>query len=59
MHEPDFWTQCAESMEQTIEGRRLIANELADIASRIWHRMSQKLDIVVHGIGDRPHRPPV
>ncbi|MBS0640681.1 MAG: hypothetical protein U1E70_27445 [Acetobacteraceae bacterium] len=59
MHEPDFWTQCAEAMEQTIEGRRLIANELADLASRAWHTVSHKLESAIHGLDNRPHLPPV
>ncbi len=32
MSEPDFWTQSAEAMELTVEGNRLIAQEVAAFA---------------------------
>jgi hypothetical protein len=43
MHEHDFWTQSAEAMEMTIEGNRLIARELADLARNLWHRTGRAL----------------
>jgi hypothetical protein len=43
MQEPDFWTQTAEAMELTIEGNRLIAQEIAASARDLWHRMGQTL----------------
>jgi hypothetical protein len=43
MHEPDFWTQSAEAMELTIEGNRLIAQEIAAVARNLWHRMVRSL----------------
>ena len=59
MHEADFWTQCAEAMEQSIEGRRLIANEIANLLRQAWRALSLKLDHAVAAIGERPHLPPI
>ncbi len=59
MHEPDFWTNCAEAMEMSIEGNRLIAQELADLAGNLWHRMIRSLDGLLRGHGQHRHLPPV
>jgi len=57
MHEPDFWTNCADAMELSIEGNRLIAREIGGLARDLWHRLGQALAAVVHP-GHR-HLPPV
>ncbi len=57
MHEPDFWTQSAEAMEMTIEGNRLIAQEIAAFARDLWQRMSRSL-VGYLSAGHR-HLPPV
>jgi hypothetical protein len=36
MHDRDFWTNCADAMEMSIEGDRLIAREIADAARRLY-----------------------
>ena len=38
MHEPDFWTGLADAMEQSIEGNRMIARELGDLARDLLRR---------------------
>jgi hypothetical protein len=43
MYEPDFWTQSAEAMELTIEGNRLIAEEIAALVRDLWHRAGRAL----------------
>jgi len=43
MHDSDFWTQSAEAMELSIEGRRLIAQEIAELARDLWHRLGHSL----------------
>lgn len=43
MHEPDFWTQSAEAMELTIEGNRLIAQEIAQLARDLRHRIGRAI----------------
>ena len=57
MYEPDFWTQSAEAMELTIEGNRLIARELADLAHDRWHRVGRWLIDLLHA--EHRHLPPV
>jgi len=57
MHEPDFWTQSAEAMEMTIEGNRLIAQEVAGLARDLWHRLSRTL--VGYLSAEHRHLPPI
>lgn len=57
MSEPDFWTQSAEAMELTVEGNRLIAQEVAAFARDLWHRLGRSL--VGHLSAEHRHLPPV
>jgi hypothetical protein len=57
MHEPDFWTQSAEAMEMTIEGNRLIAREIADLARDLWHRTTHALATMLNA--EHRQLPPV
>ncbi len=59
MNESDFWTKSAEAMELSIEGNRLIAQELGDLAGGLWHRMIHSLDNVLHSRDQHRHLPPV
>jgi hypothetical protein len=59
MHEPDFWTDCAEAMELSIEGNRLIAREIADLLRGLWQRSVRSLDGAIRGLGQHRHLPPV
>jgi len=59
MHEPDFWTSSADAMEQSIEGNRLIARELADLVRALWHRTARQIDSLLHGSGQHRSQPPV
>jgi hypothetical protein len=43
MYEPDFWTQSAEAMELTIEGNRLIAQEIAQLVRDLWYRTGRSI----------------
>jgi hypothetical protein len=56
MHKPDFWTQSAEAMEQTIEGNRLIAREIADLARHLWQRTTHALATML--TAEHRHLPP-
>lgn len=60
MHEPDFWTCCAESMEMSIEGNRLIAAEIAWGFQTLWRRIGRWLGSIasVARVPNR-HLPPV
>jgi hypothetical protein len=59
MHESDFWTNCAEAMELSIEGNGLIAREIADLARELWHRMRHSLGDLLQGVAQHRHLPPV
>ncbi len=59
MYESDFWTRSAEAMEQSLEGNRLIAREIADLTRSLWHRLMLSLDKVIHGQSQHRHLPPV
>jgi hypothetical protein len=59
MHEPDFWTNNAEAMEMTIEGNRLLAREIADMARGLWQRMVRGLDAAIQTLGHHRHQPPI
>ena len=59
MHEPDFWTNQAEAMEMSIEGNRLIAQEIADLARNLWHRAVHSFDGLVRRSGQYHQLPPV
>ncbi len=59
MHEPDFWTHSADAMELSIEGNRLIARELTELARRFWQRITASFDGVIEGMGQHPHLPPM
>ena len=59
MHEPDFWTSYAEAMEMYIEGNRLIAQEIADVARNLWHRAVRSFDNLIHASGRHQHLPPL
>jgi hypothetical protein len=57
MHEPDFWTQSAEAMELTIEGNRLIAQEIAALVRDLWHRVGRALAAQLSA--QHRHLPPI
>jgi hypothetical protein len=59
MHESNFWANYAESMELSIEGNRLIAREIAELARRLWQRVARSFDGLVQSSGQHRHLPPV
>ncbi|MDR3534155.1 MAG: hypothetical protein P4L90_26770 [Rhodopila sp.] len=58
MHEPDFWTNCADWMEMSIEGNRLIAQEIGDAIRDLWRRALRSLDGLLQGQSRHRHLPP-
>ena len=58
MHESDFWTNCADAMEMSIEGNRLIANELAELAHDSWCRLKRLVGTLHRAIHEHRHLPP-
>jgi hypothetical protein len=59
MHEPDFWADYANAMELSIEGNRLIAREIADALSELWHRGVTAFDGMVRSLSEHQDLPPV
>jgi hypothetical protein len=59
MHEPDFWTSYAEAMEMSLEGNRLIAQEIAELAGNLWHRAVRSFNALLQSLGHQEHLPPV
>jgi hypothetical protein len=59
MHEPDFWTSYAEAMEMSIEGNRLLARKIAELLRNLWRRAIRSVDVMIQGLGQHRHLPPV
>jgi hypothetical protein len=59
MHEPDFWTNCAEAMELSIEGNRLIAREVADFLGDFWRSFARPWAEWWHDLHTHRHLPPL
>jgi hypothetical protein len=59
MNEFDFWNDYAKSMELSIEGNRLIAGEIAELARALWHRTVRTFDALMHNVGHHRHLPPI
>jgi hypothetical protein len=59
MNESNFWANYAESMELSIEGNRLIAREIAELARRLWQRAARSFDGLIQSVGQHRHLPPV
>jgi len=57
MREPDFWTGCAKAMELSLEGQRLIAAELADMARSGWARAMRQLAALTRNTISHRHVP--
>jgi hypothetical protein len=59
MNESNFWANYAEAMELSIEGNRLIAQEIADFARTVWTRAIRSLDEMLRSVGQHQHLPPI
>ena len=59
MKDPDFWSSYGEAMEMSVEGNRLIAQEVAALFRGLWRRTVHALDAAIHGVGQHRHLPPV
>ena len=59
MHKSDFWATHAEAMEMSLEGNRLIAREIAELARGLWHRAVRSFDGLIHSLGQHRHLPRV
>ena len=59
MHEPDFWTRYADSVEMSVEGNRLIAREIAEGGVRLWRLIVRSVGGLVRVADEHRHLPPV
>lgn len=59
MYESDFWASCAEAMELSIEGNRLIGREIAAGVRGLWQRSIRSLEGMMRGFGQHGHLPPI
>ncbi len=59
MKQPDFWTSYAEAMELSVEGNKLIAQEVTTLLGRLWNRVLRTLDAAINSVGQQGHLPPV
>jgi hypothetical protein len=59
MHESNYWASYAEAMELSVEGNRLIAREIAELARGVWQRIVRSFDEAIHTLGQHRHLPPV
>ena len=57
MHRSDFWTDWANAMELSVQGNRVIAREIGELAGRLWRRLGRGASGVVDGAHPTP--PPV
>ena len=57
MHERSFWDDCADAMELTIEGNRLIVTEIALALQDQWHAMLRWVSGAVHAMARIRHLP--
>ncbi len=58
MHPTEFWTTSADALEMSIEGNRLIAQQIADFAGSCWHQVTRSWHSLIHGHGHHRHLPP-
>ncbi len=59
MRERSYWDDCAEAMELTIEGNRLIVGEIAECIREQWHAAMHRVAEIVHRVPNARHLPPV
>ena len=55
MQEPDVLAHCATAMEMSIEGNRLITQELTSLAGSFWNRLARSWDGLINGQGQHRH----
>ncbi|MEI7714130.1 MAG: hypothetical protein WCI94_22030 [Rhodospirillales bacterium] len=57
MHERSYWDECAEAMELTIEGNRLIVGEIAQCIRAEWNAAARWIAEHLHRGGAIRHSP--
>jgi hypothetical protein len=59
MNNHDFWTDYAEAMELSIEGNRLIAQEITQWVRGLGRGIVRSLNALLQSLGHQEHLPPV
>jgi hypothetical protein len=59
MRDRSFWDDCADAMELTIEGNRLIVNEIADCLRDQWRAAMRWTAEAARSLRQPRHLPPV
>jgi len=59
MNSGKFWSDHADAMELSVEGNRLIAQEIVKLARDLWHGAVRSLDRALQNVGQHPHLPPI
>jgi hypothetical protein len=59
MSKGNFWADYADSMELSVEGNRLIAQEIVELARGLWFRAVRSLDRTLRNVGQHQHLPPI
>jgi hypothetical protein len=59
MNEGNFWSDYAEAMELSVEGNRLIAQEIVELGRNVWHAAVRSFDGVLRNLGQHQHLPPI
>lgn len=53
MHEPDLWASYGEAMQMSLQGNRVIAQELAAMVSDLWKKAMHAFEGLLHGLGQQ------
>jgi hypothetical protein len=59
MNNGNFWSDYADAMELSVEGNRLIAQEIVELAGGLWNKAIRSLDRALQNVGQHPHLPPI
>ena len=59
MNKSNFWADYAEAMELSVEGNRLIAQEIVELGRGLWLGVVRSLDGVLRNLGKHEHLPPI
>lgn len=59
MSKPDFWSDYADAMELSVEGNRLIAQEIVELGRDLWRGVIRSFDGVLRNLGQHQHLPPI
>lgn len=59
MSNANFWSDYADAMEMSVEGNRLIAQEIVELGRGLLRGVVRSLDGIVRNLGQHQHLPPI